>query len=773
MCNNSRGKGNGPRWVFSLMVIMVWAGKILAQQGLIAPVGQWTAYVSHKNAKEMAGMLGRVYVATSGGFFWYDPPTGFSVPYSKVEGLSGTEPSTLYADSASKLLFLGFPDGMVNIVDTLFGVEYVGDINRSESFTTKGIVSMQRVDNLLFIAAQFGVVAFDVGQRETRYSMTKIGTNVTGAEIKDMAIADGRVWVAMGSLGLWSASFTHPVYGQPAAWTKEGLTSGFTTGSVDEIVQNGNELYALKGDSIFRKQAGGNWSFSPFPVQDYNYLGSANGYVYATYRPSFMVILHPGDSIETVDRQGSVTCGYVEGDMVILGDATVGMSRNDGMGGYVGGAPVGPKNNFVTDMAAENGELYIAPRGKSGVSGRFFDRSGIPYFSLHNGFWKINDDRSGALSQNDVWRDFARVTINPADGHAWVGSWGDGIVELDSGKVVETYSYRNSGLTLSSNTDHRVSGLAFDEFGNLWITQMLNLFSLNVLTSEGEWHAFNPVPGINPVGITVDPYGNKWIIDQDNGLVVFNDNFTPDNPSDDRTRVVNASYGNGSLPNNSVRSLALDQDLQLWIGTTDGITILYDPSLTFTNDFQDAACPLIDGYCLLRGQEVYDIAVDGANRKWIATNSGVYFVNVDGTILLKHFTEDNSPLLSNEVFSVEIDGSTGEVFFGTSKGIVSYMGDANQGRENADELYTFPNPVAWDYEGPVMIKGMRAFSEVKIATVAGEVVRTLKSQGGEVPWDCLDDWGRKVNPGIYLVFVADPDGAGAGISKIAILARPQ
>jgi hypothetical protein len=275
------------------------------------------------------------------------------------------------------------------------------------------------------------------------------------------------------------------------------------------------------------------------------------------------------------------------------------------------------------------------------------------------------------------------------------------------------------------------------------------------------------------VGITTDGYGNKWIIDQDEGLVIFNDNYTPADRSDDRVRTLNSAFGNGGLPNNSVRALAIDQDQQMWIGTTDGVTILYDPSILWQAEFQDAACPLIDGYCLLRGQEVFDIAVDGANRKWIATNNGVYLINLDGTALLAHFTEENSPLPDNEVVALAIDHSTGEVFFGTSKGTVSYMGDAIDGRPDASSLYVFPNPIAWDHEGTIMIKGMPQRAQVRIATVAGQVVRELDSFGGEVAWDGLDAFGRRANPGIYVVMVADTDGKGAGIVKFAILERPQ
>lgn len=744
-----------------------------AQPGLINRIGRWTGYLGHRNTKEITGMNGLVYFATNGGFYKYDPATEATYPVTKVNGLSGTEPTTIYADTSSGLLFLGFSDGMINTVDDNLAVSYISDIERSNNFTTKGIVRMQTHEQLLYIATRFGVVVFDPERRETRFSMTKIGVNPTGSELFGLCIADGRIWAAMGSRGVWSAEFNDPDFGLPEAWTRDSVSDGLPNVSVTTVVAEGERVFALVNDSIYVRPPGGPWQRSAFPTANYNSLGASDGNVYATYRPSFMALLRPNGTLETIDRQGTVTCGYVEGEMIILGDATVGFSRNGAGTSFYGSAPAGPKNNFVTDMAAGDGGLYIAPRGKNGASGRFYDRSGIPYFGFHDNGWHINDTRSGDLDQNGVWRDFARATYHPATQRCFVGSWGDGMVELKEGRVLRTYSAINSGLTPSSTGDHRVSGLAFDDQGNLWISQMINSYALNMMTPDSQWYAFDPYPGIYPVGLATDTYGNKWIVDQDHGIVVFNDNFTPDDPSDDRVREINSSFGRGGLPNNSVRSLALDHDQQMWIGTTDGVTIMYDPSLMFSSDFQDAACPLIDGYCLLRGQEVFDIAVDGANRKWLGTNTGVYMVNIDGTQLLAHYTEENSPLLSDVVVSVEIDQSTGEVFFGTSKGVISFMGESIAGQADAEALYAFPNPVPWYHDGPIMIKGMRSFSKVKIATVAGEVVRELESLGGELPWDGLDAFGRKVNPGVYVIMVADPDGNGANITKLVILEHPK
>jgi ligand-binding sensor domain-containing protein len=743
-----------------------------AQQGLISPIGGWAAYLSHMTTKEMAMRGDDLFVITTGGMYRYGHFSGEIKQYSTVDGLSGIDPRTIFADSVTGNVFIGYQDGMINYLDRNEKLYYISDIARSELFTTKGINRMVSAGGRLYIATQFGLVVYDLARRETMLSVTKVGINPGGSEVKSVAIADGHVWVAMGALGIWTADLQHPNIGKPDAWQKVGGTDGLPDVGGHSLCAAQGKLFVVLNDSIYERPTGGGWVPSAFPHADYVYINANEGHVFACHRPSALYLLRPNGVLDTIDRDGSITCAWYTRVITYVGDATVGMTRDYQEGFFLQVTPPGPRNNFVTDLAAGNGELYIAPRGKNGSTNRYYDKSGIPYFNLHDGGWTIHDQRSGTLTVGDVYQDFARAAFDKVTGNCVVGSWGEGIVQLKEGKVVRTYSSANSGLT-NSAAGHRVSGLAYDDVGNLWITQALGDYTLNVLTPDSQWYAFNPMAGLLPVGIVTDGYGNKWIIDQDQGLVVFNDNYTPADRSDDRVRELNANFGTGGLPNNSVRALAIDQDQQMWIGTTDGVTILYDPSILWQPEFQDAACPLIDGYCLLRGQEVFDIAVDGANRKWIATNNGVYLVNLDGTALLAHYTVENSPLPDNEVVALAIDHSTGEVFMGTGLGTVSFMGDAIDGQPDAAALYVFPNPVAWDHDGTIMIKGMPQNSQVKIATVAGQVVRELDSFGGEVAWDGLDAFGRRANPGIYLVMVADREGKGAGIVKFAILERPQ
>ena len=170
------------------------------------------------------------------------------------------------------------------------------------------------------------------------------------------------------------------------------------------------------------------------------------------------------------------------------------------------------------------------------------------------------------------------------------------------------------------------------------------------------------------------------------------------------------------------------------------------------------------------GEQINAIAVDGGNRKWIATNSsGVFLVSDDGMETIAHFTTENSPLPSNQINSLAINQITGEVFIGTEKGLVSYMSDATEGSEDYSNVYAYPNPVRPEHGDKVTIMGLMDESNVKITDIRGNIIYQGKSAGGTFTWDCCKKGGRRVATGVYLVLSATPEAKESVVTKIMVV----
>lgn len=738
----------------------------------IAAIDQWTAYVAHQNVIEITQKGDDLFCITEGGMFVRNITSGEIRTFSTIDGLSAIDASTIYHDQETGNIFIGYNDGMINYFSNPDQVKYVSDIARTELYTTKAIHRFWGKDGLLYIATDFGIVVFDIDAGETRLSVTKIGTNITGSPVYDIAIANDTLYAAMGTFGLYAAPLNAPNLTLPGIWSQVGGMNGLPTGRCNFVAAASGKVYAEVVDTIFEYQVPNQWIKTPgLPKSDWRYLNGDHGYLCGAIY-DWVYVIDPNGTLSSFLTYGDNNCVFTQdGQTKWVGEASRGLNRNVGLG-YDQVGPDGPQNNYVTQVAAGDGEFYVAPRGKKGTSDRYYDRSGIYYFDFTEGGWNNSNQTNERLDDTKVYLDFARVFRHPGTARTFIASWGQGVVEMMHGEVVDYLMPTNSGMAPSLNiigdSSARCSGVFMDDQQNLWVTQILGDYNLNLRTNTGQW--YNYFTGtINPVGIIGDDYGNLWINNQGQGLLVFNHNNTPGTPGDDKTKNLTNITGQGGLPNNSVNAMAKDQDGHIWIGTTEGVVVFYDPGSVFNANYPDASCPIIDGFCLLRDQKVTGIAVDGANRKWISTENGVYLISADGTEQLKHFTEANSPLFDDEVKDIAIDQSSGEVFIGTNKGLMSYMGEATGGKENSTQLLVSPNPVPSSYDGVISISGSVAESSVRITTVSGHLVKELESFGGQTIWDGTDAYGNRVRPGIYLVMLATADGESPGITKIAIL----
>jgi ligand-binding sensor domain-containing protein len=178
---------------------------------------------------------------------------------------------------------------------------------------------------------------------------------------------------------------------------------------------------------------------------------------------------------------------------------------------------------------------------------------------------------------------------------------------------------------------YRVAGLAFDAEQNLWVTNYGGeAGALHVKKPDGNWRSFTlpyPVADRAISQIVIDDLNQKWmVLPKGGGLACFNNGSSVDNPADDQWKWYRSGKGNGNLPDNNVLCMAKDKENFLWVGTTRGIGVIQCAQDVFANAGCEAILPVVQqdafaGY-LFRDEQVQSIAVDGANRKWVATQNG-------------------------------------------------------------------------------------------------------------------------------------------------------
>ena len=763
--------------VLAICCLLLAALPSFAQRAL----GAWQAYLSHNRVNGIVRQADRLYSITSGGLFSLDLSDQSIETYSPVEGLSDVRPTALHYNPNSDLVFVGYEDGMIDYFSDPAEIAYLTDIQRSTIYPVRRINAMESTSDRLYVGTEFGLVIYDLNTLLPVTDVSQFGENPTRLPVQDVALFEGRIWVVVQNAGLYSAPAGFPNLRDPSIWQAEqGRDSLPATPLVASLAANSQVLYAST-DSVVYARTAGSWSrFEPLSGPLLDQLFVTETAVAGLRGSNVRVHYSSGRNLNffNPDFTSTILLDQEEG-VVYIGTNSLSLLRFEEFA-YESLGPEGPRTNDCFRVAANNGEFYIAPGGYNQAFTPNQSALGIYYFSPESGWRNLNRD-NGTLP-NEVSSGFARAHYRQGTDLAYLGSFGSGMLVLQRGQVVQTYTCDNSGLSpvvvpcrVDLRDQVRVSGIDFDSQGNLWATTDFGFNPLTMQRPDSSWQQVSRF--IFPTGhhlteMLVDEFDNVWMINQSASLLVYPTNGTPADLSDDGTLItLRANTGQGNLPNNNVNCLAEDQDGFIWVGTADGVTVFFDPFSLSQRRIVDANPPFLDGFRLLRDVGVNDIEVDGGNRKWIATNDGVFLVNENGDEVLERFTHEDSPLLSNLVRDVEVDPTTGEVFFVTDKGLISYQGDATAGATPCDIVQVFPNPVFTDYSGMVTIRGSAADSKVKITTLSGRLIREIPTQGGTAVWDGTDVQGRRVGSGIYLAMIADNDGENACIGKFAVVER--
>ncbi len=447
-------------------------------------------------------------------------------------------------------------------------------------------------------------------------------------------------------------------------------------------------------------------------------------------------------------------------------------------------APGGPKYNNFWSMRYKDGKLYTAGGGW-GRGTEMHNPGAVQVLSDDD--WQIYQDEGISDQTGITYEDVNAVDVDPRDAnHVMAGSKG-GIYEFRNGNFVKLHNSENSIIESyngSSMVYQIISSVCYDDDGNLWaLNSQAPNRSLIEYTSSGTWQAHDLSGSITLSGsnagslecLTFDSRDLLWFVNNHWTTPALYCYQPSTGGVQSYTSFVNQDGTTVSVI--YVRYVAEDQNNNIWVATDAG-PLLLSPSdiASGSTTFTQVKVPRNDGTnladYLLSGVDISCIVVDNANRKWMGTyGNGVYCIGADNTTQVYHFTTDNSKLISDNIQSMAINSSTGEVYIGTDQGLCSYMSNANTAGAGMtkDNVYAYPNPVRPGYMGAITITGLDEDADVKIVSSNGALIEEGRASGGEYKWYGLDKYSRRVASGVYMVEIATADGEKGVVCKIAVV----
>jgi len=769
-------------------LLCVFSWSILAQVAM----GKWRTHFAYNSITQIAQSENKIFAVSEGALFSVDKQDGGLEFYSKLSGLYGANITRIGYDPINHQLLIIYNNGNIDILAS-GGVNNIPDLYNKQMSASKDVNFIQFYQNKAYLSCNFGIVVLNMQKKEVADTYY-IGSNATEVKVLNTTIHNGSIY-AMTASTLFKASITEPHLVNYAFWS---TTSGLPgSGNLQSAVSFAGQLFLLRNGKLYKQDINNVWSeFLPLlTVTNLNVSNSSLNIFTANSVNLVDTLLN----VKTLNNLGVIS--DAEYDIV---NKTYWFAANaSGIKSFkqIGTEtpiidsikPAGPAVNIPWEMKFSGKKLFVVP------GGRWANQNNTPgvVMMYENGNWtNIYGNTIEKQTKHQVL-DFMNVAVDPIDDkHFFVTSFGTGLYEFKNNEFFKLYDESNSTIKSVFPGDPlymRIDGAIFDQNNNLFISSSMVANGINTLLADGTWisnsnKSTNNKATLGKILISSQNQNQKWVLSMrfTPGICIFDDNGTLKDQSDDQSvfysQFIYPETDNNnntilvSISPSAVYSIVQDKNGTIWVGTDQGpflfnnLSKVFEPGLTCSR----VKIPREDGSgladYLLTNEKIKALAIDGDNRKWIGTEaSGVYLMSENGQKTIEHFTTANSPLLSNDILSIAINPITGEVFFGTGQGIVSYQSDASDAGDTFKNVYAYPNPVREGYTGVITITGLVQNTQVKITDLNGNLVCETVSNGSLATWDGKDVHGHKVSTGVYLAICASADGTQSTITKILVI----
>lgn len=731
-----------------------------------------------------------LYYLSSGWLYAYDKENDENISYTELNDLSDTDISNIYYNYDNKYLLVVYANSNMDVIHEDGNVYNIPDLKNIVMSGSKKINSVDFRGDEAYVATDFGYVVVNMKNNSIKESF------IYNKAITSIVALDKYIYICCDKSIYWSGIDDKHYQFSSFQLVENVLTQK----ALYELYKIDKYSFFVKAGWVYRANLTENTyklivtniqnqSCGPIsrtktgfiiPNKTYYYLTDAQGInrekislpaeIDGTYLSSYA-----GDgSFWNVDLNGVKQVKLENGQTTVLHD------------NFRPNMPT-VDQHYLMDMKGNT--LTTANSGENSLGVIKVDNYAVRLNSFKDGQWTNQLPQEYMTGSKKLYRSIS-LSLEPKDPSSiWLGTWGNGLYNFKDGSLVKYLREGNSPFTKTS----LVCDLKFDNAGNLWTLQYdyeLKHDQICVLPADklgsdnpSDWTRFD-------FGELAIGYFSKMYVDDryaafssnvwTTNLHIVDHNGTPTDTSDDRQTTISSYVDQDGRRFEIGYIYCMKKDLEgrIWIGTNTGIGIINDLGDAFDgqlvvnrvkvarNDGTNLADYLLDGLV------VTCLDFDGANRKWVGTQtSGLYLVSADGSEILANYNAENSNITDNEIGNVVCDKNSNNIYVGTRKGLFVYASDAVWAAPDYSNVYAYPNPVRPEYTGPVTVTGLMDNSQVKIADAAGNVIYSGYSNGGMFIWNLTNMQGARVNTGVYYVLASQSsDGSKEGcVSKILVI----
>ncbi|MBN2572182.1 MAG: hypothetical protein JXA68_08650 [Ignavibacteriales bacterium] len=708
-------------------------------------IGTFQNYSSFNKVKDCIFYNDKIYTATEGGLFILNKIDSTYQIFTKSENLSSQRITSIAIDK-SNCIWLGTEEGIVDVFDVSNSFVYhVYDIKNS-NYNSKKINNILIIGDTAYISTDFGICLININNRTFIDTYSKLGENFTvGNSVKNIFI-DKKVYachyegLAVQKTGVINLS-------SPTSWINYPLGTNIPSQKLNDVIVFQDTIFIATEKGIYKLNASTWEKFGSISTEVFDLFTISNKIYYITETCAYKFENGFHQQIYSVITNMILNKIFINQNNVILISTTAGIVEISGNNSKLL-FPNELKTNIIQSLTVDQEDnLWMCSQN---------DESGYGIFKFDGNKW--HSYAPFPLSSG------YHKTYSTSKNTIYFCNWGNGFTRFKNGRF-HNFTVANTPLQgIPADPNYLViNDIENDNQNNTWILNHNSASNhvLSMLSFDSLWYNFT-LGNMVCYHLAVDENGTKWFAELNAGLHYFNDKGTYENTSDDIHDLITTSNG---LNSNIINDLVVDKRGELWIGTSLGVNIISN-----TNSPENSVTYSYP----LKNLSINCIAVDAINLKWIGTPQGVFLVSQDGNSVLAQYNTANSSLPSNNIKSITFNENTGIVYIGTDNGIMTITTTSIKPQEDFSELFIFPNPVIVDEKSNININitGLVEESQIKILSIDGKLVNEFASPGGDIAiWNGLDNEGKLVSTGIYLIVAYDKSIDKITTSKVAIIRK--
>ena len=306
------------------------------------------------------------------------------------------------------------------------------------------------------------------------------------------------------------------------------------------------------------------------------------------------------------------------------------------------------------------------------------DREGFMYFGTEDGLnrydgytfivMRNNPENINSISYNDI-----NSLHLDMDGNIWIGTFNSGLNKYNpyTKKIIRFIHNPSDQSTISHNN---INAICSDSSGIIWVGTDNGLNQLIPQSSDNQEYLIKRYfykkdnfdsEGVNSVqALLMDRSQNLWI-GTANGLnILFNSQESV--KQDDFINYKSDINDVNTLINNVVRVIYQDDDADLWIGTDGGLNKVIQNRNGEITSFKGYLNVMNNSFNINQN-EVYALCEDNSGKLWVGTNGGGLILFDKKTETFRRYSHDpldSRSISYNEIRSLYKDNS-GTMWIGT------------------------------------------------------------------------------------------------------------